>query len=233
MSVESRLTPEQRSELVAFLARERPTIKGVSNWFARQGHRVCHGAAYNCRVRLGPPGKPPSRRLKVDLLLTPEDRVAYLALIHDVRNTSVAAERWLKEHGYTIGTNAVRNHFQQNRQLEDQIHFAAQTALAIGQICKAAGSAVMSEGMLTRFEQLVMEQLVRANKTNPLSTREMYELSRTVSEAVKSRKGLEEEHRTSDRFDRRKQRAAERAAKQQNRATPMDVAERIREVLGA
>lgn len=232
MSVENRLNPEQRTELVTFLARERPTIKGVAEWFARHGHRVCHGSAYNCRARLGPPGKPPSRKLKVDLLLKPDDRVAYMTLIHDARTTTVTAERWLKERGYTIGNNAVRNHFRQHKQVQDKIYFATQTAVALGRICKAEGSAVMTEGMLTRFEQLVMEQLIRANEGNPFSTAELYELSRTVGEAVKSRKGLEDEHRTSDRDQRRKDRAAKQAAKKESGATPQDVALRIREALG-
>jgi hypothetical protein len=233
MAIEDRLTLEQRRELITFLARERPGIKTVTEWFAQRGRDVSRDAARRCRIRLGPSGKPPQcRTLKVDLILKPEDRVAYQAFIRDPRTTPVKAERWFKEHGYTIGTSAVRHHLSRHNKLEADIYFAAQSAAALGRIVRAEGSAVMTEGMLTRFEQLVMEQLLLANKDNPFSTKELSEMSEVMSRTVTSRDRLEDAHRKWNSDKRDAVQAADAAAKKKG-ATPKDVAERIREVLGA
>jgi hypothetical protein len=99
---------------------------------------------------------------KVDEVLTPGDRPAYLALLHDPRTRIDDAHRWLTEHGYALSRSAVARHRRRLLAGEAERQAAERKALAFARFAAAGGGADFAAGTLVQFQQIVFERVLEA-----------------------------------------------------------------------
>jgi hypothetical protein len=230
---EDLLSADDRQALHDYLQTETPTGRKLQAWLAGRGIRICRAAACGVRARLLFDGTPPKARLmlKVDEVLKPEDREPYAAFCRAPGTTNRTAQQWLLARGYRVSYGAVHRHRRRTTRQIMEVRRSAELAVELGRIARAAGSAVIGDAALTRFEQVVMEQLCRTSLTKRLSPKDLSDLGRSVGTAVTARSRMEELRREFDKQKRAALRAAERAANKRG-ATPRDVALRMREILG-
>jgi hypothetical protein len=226
-----KLKPAVRRELDKKLANRTIPLKLLVEWLAARGVQVTRPMLRRYANFLGVRPVKPNRFLHVDRLLKDADRPAYEALISNPRTTSAVARAWFAARGYPpVSDCAIRNH--KNRFLEklDGVRHSARFAQNIVQIARENGQQAMSDGMLTRFEQVLLEQLVRLEEHDRLDAKELSEIGKCVAGAVGSRERFEDLRRA---FEADKRKAADEAEKLARRgASGPAVVARMREILG-
>ena len=225
-----KLTPEDREALHAKLEDRHVTLAAIQQWLRSLGYHVNRGGLRRYAVHTGLRKIKPGRFLRVDRILSDEHRAEYQQLIACPRTTTRQARLWLKERGYRVGHAAV--HLHRNRTVDklDDIKESAQIAESIVLLAREHGQAAMSNGMLTRFEQLVLEQLLLLSERDKMNPKDLTELSKSVMSAVGSRERFEEMRREFEEAKRKAAEGATTAAKAG--ATPAEVADRVKEILG-
>jgi hypothetical protein len=224
------LTPRHRKEFERKLAERHLTYDQLSDWLKARGYRVRREAIWRYASATGHRRARPNVFLRIDRILSPEDRVAYEALIGDPRTTNEAALAWLKEHGYSASDSAVARHRRRFIDMLDNVRESARVASEIVQITRVPGAAQLSEGMLAKMEQVILEQLVRLKERGRIHPKDLSELTKSVSQAVNTRETLEAIRREFEQEKRKAAEAGEAAVK--SGATGKDVVVRMREILG-
>lgn len=158
------------------------------------------------------------RRYKVEQILSPEHLKEYEALVRDPRMTIRKLHRWLLDRNYQIGHAAVGRH---RRRFDKDVQAVRRTAMLAEHFSDASrggGLAVLSDATVARFQQVLLERLMRIDsaehpdgeKSAAFSTRDWLDLARTINETVTSRRGLEV---LRGEFEDRARKAAEAVAK--------------------
>jgi hypothetical protein len=168
--------------------------------------------------------------LKVEDVLTPEDRDAYYAFLRLPSTTQRSAGKWLRGHGYKVGQTAVRNHLVQFRRRLAVVKQSAEMSYACGELTRQTGSPVLSDGAVARFETLLSQALFDLEMGGKLKREEWDMLGRALTNAVSNRTKLEELRHTFEEAKRAAAGAAESAAREG--ADGRTVVERVKEILG-
>ena len=179
------------------------------------------------------PGDYAQGRLKVESVLSPEDRVAYHALLRNPATSVRSARRWLRERGYgkeVLGTTAIRNHARSFRARLDAIRDAAEMSAACADIAREVGGPLILDGAVTRFETLLTQALIGKRDGAGLDSAEWSMLGKALNEAGRGRGRVEDIRAAVDETKRRAADAAQRAA--DAGADGKTVVERVREILG-
>jgi methyl-accepting chemotaxis protein len=121
-------------------------------------------------------------------------------------------------------------HRQRFLETLESVRHSARLASSIAQVARENGEVVMSDGMLTRFEQVMLEQLARGADGSPIPAKDLADMSKSVAAAVGSRERFEAMRREFEQAKHKAAEAAEDAAK--GGATGREVVERVREILG-
>jgi hypothetical protein len=166
----------------------------------------------------------------VDLLLTPEHRTEYLAFLADGRTTLEKAIAWLKERGYdTLSWGAVYRHRKKFLDGTEEVRRWAAVAAHVAAAAEQGGRHALAAGTLAKFEQLLLQTLYAVKSGGALTSRELADLAAALNKTVASRTQLEA---LRTEFETRQREAIEQARKMNERATPQQVALRMREILG-
>jgi hypothetical protein len=104
---------------------------------------------------------------KVDELLAPADRPAYLALLHDPQTRIDDAHAWLAARGYTLSRSAVARHRRRLLAGEAEQHAAERKALAFARFAAAGGAADFAAGTLLQFQHMVFQRVLEAGGAGP------------------------------------------------------------------
>jgi hypothetical protein len=230
---EYNLTSDDRVKLCEFLRDARPKGAEIQEWFRQRGLRIGVTAACGVRARLLSNGRSlRSDQLRVEKILRPEDREPYFALLLRPATRVQDALEWLRARGYADVCYASvcrhrRRFLDKRREMRDSVEMSAE----IARVAREQGSATLADGALATFEQVVMDQLRLLKSKEKLDPKALAALSHGVATAVVGRRRLETLRAEIDRRDRKLARAADRAASRKN-ATPQDVAERMRQMLG-
>jgi hypothetical protein len=99
---------------------------------------------------------------KVDELLAPADRPAYLALLHDPRTRIDDAHAWLTARGYALSRSAVARHRRRLLAGAAEQHAAERKALAFARFASAGGGADFAAGTLLQFQHMVFQRVLEA-----------------------------------------------------------------------
>ena len=229
-SIDRLLTPEDCEAFNAFLAQPGAALRFARAWLAERGYQAGASSVYRYMCRRGHTPRETHYAMKVDKTLSEEHRVEYEKLLSLPQTTQDKALAWLKERGYAIGKGAMSRHRRRFLRELEQLRRSARLAQATAQVAREHGTAVMSEGALTRFEQIVMEQLHNRDLEVFIPPETLTEMSRSVSNAVASREKLESIRRE---FEKKAHSAAAEAAKAARKgADPMSVVRRVRQILG-
>jgi hypothetical protein len=232
-SIENRLFAADRDALIRMIATEKPTPQRVREWLKEHGVDVKLRSVYDVRKRHWKDGPTPDSRrfLLVDKKLRPEHREPYTSFIRDPSTTVSAAHAWLLERGYSIGRKAVANHLKRQQLAILEAKSSAELARAFASVVRADGAGVLTDALLSRFEQLLMEQLFRMQLGDDHPPELYDKLARVLTAAAQNRKTVEHLMRDDQRENRLRERIKDRAAKKTG-ATPREVAIRVREMLG-
>ena len=183
-----------------------------------------------------PPGYGKSvTRFKVEQVLSPEHLKEYQALLKDARTTVKKAHAWLVARGYRVGYAAVGRH---RRRYDEDVIAMRKTAMLAEHLAdesKAGGLSALSDATVARFQQVLLERLMRLDKaddpdaeqTRNFSSRDWLELGRTINAAVSARRSLET---LRLEFDDRARKAAEAAPK--GRLDGVALSDKVRRILG-
>jgi hypothetical protein len=178
-------------------------------------------------------------RFKVEQVLSPEDLKEYQELLRDPRTTVRKAHAWVTARGYHIGYAAVGRH---RRRFDEDVVAVRKTAMLAEHFADASrggGMAALSDAMVARFQQVLLEQLMRLDKPDAgapraasFSSREWLELARTVAASVATQRSLQ---MLRAEYEDRGRRAAEAVEKAAGKKKPLDgvaVANAVRRILG-
>jgi hypothetical protein len=235
LNAEHNLTPDDRASLCKFIREARPTGEEIQRWFAEHGLRIGKNAAGNVRRRLMAIKRPSPgyEHLRIEVLLRPDDREPYYAMLRRPGSRVIDALAWLKARGYgeEVRYCSVCRHRRRFLDKGREIRKSAEIGAELSRVAREQGSAVLTEGALTTFEQVVMEQLRLLNLKEKVDPKELAALSHGVATAVVGRNRLETLLAEIAQRDQALADAADREARQKN-ATPQDVAERMRQMLG-
>ena len=206
-------------------------LRVIAKWLSDKGYPVTKSPIRRYAVATGIRPPTPRQFLRVDQTLKEEDRAAYEALLSDPRTRIEDCQAWMKARGYPkLGRYALGTHRIRFRDKLDGVRQSARFARAIAQVARENGDAAMSDGMLTRFEQVLLEQLVRLEEHDKLELKDLTEMSKCVSSAVGSRERFEELRREHEAIKRRAAEECERL--RDSGASGKDVVARMREILG-
>ena len=187
-----------------------------------------------------PPGYRKSvTRFKVEQVLSPEHLKEYQELLKDPRTTVKKAHAWLVERGYRVGYAAVGRH---RRRFDEDVVSMRKTAMLaehFAEASKAGGMSALSDATVARFQQVLLERLMRLDKagevgaenTRAFSSRDWLELGKTVNTAVSARRVLET---LRLEFEDRARKAAEAVAKAapKDRLDGVALSDKVRRILG-
>jgi hypothetical protein len=206
-------------------------LKVIAHWLAGKGYDVTVTPIRRYAVKTGLRPAKARHFLRVDQMLREEDRAAYEALLAQPRTRLQECFAWLKAHGYPhVGAHAVMTHRRRFRDKLEGVRQSARFAQAIVQVARESGQAAMSDGMLTRFEQVMLEQLMRLEEHEKVRVSDLTDMSKCVSAAVGSRERFEELRREHEQTKRRAAEEGERLGN--SGASGKDVVERMKEILG-
>lgn len=224
------LSVADRAELDQHLRDGRMTYEELVAWLATRG---CHTTVLSLRkyaINEGLRTLKAHAFLRIDRMLSDEDRVAYEALLANPRTSSRDARAWLLARGYKAAGDTVITHRRRFLETLAGVRRTARLASAIAQLAREHGDVTMSNAMLTRFEQVMLEQFIRTTDGTPVAPKDLGEMSKSVASAVGSRERFAAMLRE---FEDAKQRALAGAdAAAQRGATGPEVVERVREILG-
>ncbi len=224
------LEPADRAELDRLLRERRLTYDEVLAWLATRG---CPTSNLTLRKYAVREGLRPARKhdfLRIDKTLSPEDRAAYEAMLTEPTTTIVVARKWLADRGYSFAGDTVGTHRRRFLDSLVTLRQTARLASAITDLARKHGDVTMSNGMLTRFEQVMLEQLVRTQEGGHIPAKDLVDMSKSVSAAVGSREQFEAMRRELEEAKRKALEVADTAAR--GGATGKEVVERVREILG-
>ena len=225
------LAPDQLIEFEKLLRERRHAADEMTAWLAARGVKVNPATVRKHAKRIGAAEPNPQRFTKVDKVLKPEDRDAFDALLADARKSTQDAVDWLKARGYPpIHYDTVMRHRARELEKLDDVRDSARFAEAAVALVRRHGTAVMSEAMLTKLEQVLMEQLVQLKRDEPANARDLSQLAKSVMSAVAGRGTMESIRREHEEAMRKAAAACEAAAKQG--ASGKDVVARMREIMG-
>src|SRR4051794_21953785 len=187
-----------------------------------------------------PPGFHKSvTRYKVEQVLSPEHLREYEALLRDPRMTVRKLNRWLTERGYRVGHGAVARH---RRVFDADVQSVRKTAMLAEHFAAASrggGVDVLCDATVARFQQVLMERLMRldkadepgAERSRDFSPKEWLELAKTISTAVAARRSIET---LRGEFEDRARRAAEvvEKARAKKKWDGVAIADKVRRILG-
>jgi hypothetical protein len=187
-----------------------------------------------------PPGFHKSvTRYKVEQVLSPEHLREYEKLLRDPRMTVRKLHQWVLDQGYRVGHGAVARH---RRRFDADVQAVRKTAMLAEHFAEASrggGLAVLSDATVARFQQVLLERLMRidkadepgAERSRDFSPREWLELARTISESVSARRSLDT---LRAEFEDRARRAAEAVAKAtaKKRWSGVEISDKVRRILG-
>jgi hypothetical protein len=189
-----------------------------------------------------PPGYRKSvTRFKVEQILSPEDWKEYQELLRDPRMTIKKLHAWLTARGYKIGPAAVGRH---RRRFDEDVVAVRRTAMLAEHFADASrggGMAVLSDATVARFQQVLLERLMRmdkpdvpgAERTRDFSPGQWLELARTITHTVSARRSMEALRAEFEDRARKAMEAVEKAAGAKKK--PLDgvaVANAVRRILG-
>jgi hypothetical protein len=227
-----KLSVEDRAEFDRHLRERRMTYDEVIAWLATRGCRASLVAVRGYAIAEGFRPANARRFMRLDRMLSPADRPAYEALLTDPRTSVPDARAWLAARGYAMSATSVSAHRKRFEESLDGLRDTARLAASIAQIAREQGEVALSDGMLTRFEQVMLEQLSRPAGVEgpPIPAKDLAEMSKSVAAAVGSRERFETMRRE---FEEAKVKAAEEAeSAAKGGATGRQVVERVREILG-
>jgi hypothetical protein len=235
LKVEHNLTLDDRAALCAFLRTTKPTGAEIQQWFRERGMRIGKNAAGNVRRRLMEFRRPSPgyEHLRIETLLRPDDREPYYALLRRPGTRVMDALAWFKERGYgdEVRYCSVCRHRRRFLDKRREMRDSAEMGAELSRVARERGKAVLTDGALTTFEQVVMEQLRLLKLKEKVDPKELAALSQGVATAVVGRERLETLLAEIAQRDQALADAADHEARRQN-ATPQDVAERMRQMLG-
>ena len=225
------LDPADRAELDRLLRERRLTYAEILAWLAARGCQTTHFSLRSYAHREGLRKPRPHAMLRIDRELSAADRTAYEALLADPATTIDVAAAWLAARGHSFTRKTIGIHRVRFMETIVTVRHTARLAAAITDLARARGDAAMSDGMLTRFEQVMLEQLTlpRADGSQ-IPARDLADISKSVAAAVGSREQFEAMRRELEAAKRQAVEGAERAAR--GGATGPEVVERVREILG-
>ena len=227
----SLFSAEQLKEVDEQLRDTRHSYAAVARWMAMRGWHATAGQvrSYALHGRIRP--RRASTTMKIDTMLSPEDLKAYEELLSDRRTTRGVALEWLKARGYEVGGQAVGTYRRRFLEKLDSVRDSARMAGAIITIAREQGSAaVLADGMLSKCEQVLMEQFTRLPERGDIDARTLSELCKAVGGAMQARETFEAIRRGFEQDKHKAADAAESAAR--GGASAKEVAERVREILG-
>lgn len=229
--VEQLLSIAERKTFDRWLRSTKPSGSAAQRWLAERGHHtsITSVRRYMLRRELGVRG-PAQMFLKVDKVLKEEDRAPYATLLSNPCTNRDSAQAWLKERGYDVGCDAVARHHRRFRQNMIEVRRSAGVAQALGSVIREGGAGAIAEVALTRFEQLVMEQLLRADIEVDIPPRDLSELAKSVTAIVGNRGRVESQRQDFEDRARRAAQEVDRAAKSSGNSA--DLCNRVRQILG-
>jgi hypothetical protein len=204
----------------------------MAAWLAQRGHTVNVATVRKHARRIGALRAPGPRRFTaIDKMLKPDDRQPFEDLVGDPRVRTQDAIDWLCRRGYRrVHPQTVEKHRARVLDRLDAVARSARFARAMVQFVRAQGTAVVSDGMLTKLEQLLLEQLSRLESENKLQPHDLVDLTKSVTGAVTGRDTFEAMRRELEEAMRKAAVAGETAARQG--ATAKDVVARMRQIMG-
>jgi hypothetical protein len=147
--------------------------------------------------------------------------------------------RWLVEKGYRVGHGAVARH---RRRFDADVQAVRKTAMLaehFAEASKGGGLAVLSDATVARFQQVLLERLMRmdrddepgAERSRDFSPKEWLELAKTITASVSARRDLE---RLRGEFEDRARKAAEAVEKAmpKKRLDGAAISDKVRRILG-
>ena len=187
-----------------------------------------------------PPGFHKSvTRYKVEQVLSPEHLKEYEKLLRDPRMTVRKLHQWVLARGYRIGHGAVARH---RRRFDADVQAVRKTAMLAEHFAEASrggGLAVLSDATVARFQQVLLERLMRidkadepdAERSRDFSPKEWLELAKTITESVSARRSLET---LRAEFEDRARRVAEVVTKASGKKQwdGVAIADKVRRILG-
>lgn len=224
------LEPADREELDRLLRERRLTYGAILAWLATRGCATSILALRKYAIGEGLRPTRPHSFLRIDRVLSAEDRAAYEALLADPRTTLVAAREWLAARGYSFAGDTVCTHRRRFLDTLSTVRHTARLASTMAELARKHGDVTMSNGMLTRFEQVMLEQLTLAREGGHIPAKDLADMSKSVAAAVGSREQFEAMRRELEDARRKALDGADAAAK--GGATGREVVERVREILG-
>ena len=139
-----------------------------------------------------------NRHFKIDHVLSPPDREAYLAFLREPPTTVDIAHAWLKEHGYTtVSRSAVARHKRLLLERDEEHDRTLRTAAAYARLAGSPGAPDLAAGAMLRAEHLVFERVwdFKAEKdlddelAKPAEVQEVLEM---IAALIRTRRQFEE-----------------------------------------
>lgn len=224
------LPPADRAELDRLLREGQQTYDQLVAWLAERGFATTVLSLRRYATGHGLRKLTPQRFLRIDQVLSPDDLADYEHLLADPRTSLADSKAWLSSRGYTFAGDTVRTHRNRFHDRLDVVRHTAKLASSITELARQHGEVTMSNGMLTRFEQVLLEQLMLGREGGQIPARDLVDMSKSVAAAVGSREQFEAMRREFEETKFKATEAAEHAAK--GGATGRQVVERVREILG-
>jgi hypothetical protein len=162
------------------------------------------------------------RHFKIDHRLTPEDRVAYEALLLDPSSTVDSLLKWLNDKGYKdVSRGGVQRHRRYFELDVKPIRRDARVAAQFAALARAQGGpTTLADAGQFRFEQLFLEHLFNIKKGDRRAAKEWLELGKAMAAVLGNRRRVEEQRKPNE------------AAREKRPLDGVAVANAVRRILG-
>ena len=137
------------------------------------------------------PGDYGRGHLKVDNMLSPEDRDAYFALLRKPGTTLKVCIEWLRSRGYGVGKGAVMRHKQNFDARLESVRVSAEMSLVCSDLLRQVGEHRMSDAAVVRFETLLTQALFDLRDRREMNQKKWETLGRALNNAVGNRVKVE------------------------------------------
>jgi hypothetical protein len=231
-----KLTRELPEHLAAPLAEKLKDLRlnyvDVARWLTESGHRATPHQVRAYAMHAGLRERKYLQELKIDRILSPADSEEYEQFLSDRRHTLDDAEAWLKARGYKVCRRATDTHRRRFREKMKSVRDSARLATAMTGAAAAEpkGRLTFTDGMMTRSEQVLMEQLVNINEKERVDPDELKSLSGSVASMISTRERYEAVHARFEARNRKALREGQRLARAG--APGRDVVARMQEIMG-
>jgi hypothetical protein len=169
--------------------------------------------------------------LRVDAILggSGELRDAYEKLLDDPSTLLKDLAAFLRERGHHVNLSAVRRHRRRYHAEFRSLREAAKMAQAFCAVTRREGAGAVVEAAQGRFEMLLMQDLFKMRDNPQLAPDEWQRWARAVTNAVATRRSVEE---MRAEFERKAAEAAEAFDALDPTESTRRVVERVKEILG-